>query len=70
MCDPMHGNTECVANFKTRRYDRIRAEVFSRLICPVCDCSLQLQTPGLSPVHQISHDAPQTRLCQETSITF
>ena len=27
VCDPMHGNTECVANFKTRRYDRIRAEV-------------------------------------------
>ena len=25
--DPMHGNTESVAGFKTRRYDRIRAEV-------------------------------------------
>ena len=27
VCDPMHGNTESVAGFKTRRYDRIRAEV-------------------------------------------
>lgn len=27
MCDPMHGNTECVAGYKTRRYERIRAEV-------------------------------------------
>ena len=23
----MHGNTECVNNFKTRRYENIRAEV-------------------------------------------
>ena len=27
ICDPMHGNTECVNNFKTRRYENIRAEV-------------------------------------------
>ena len=27
VCDPMHGNTECVAGYKTRRYDNIRAEV-------------------------------------------
>ncbi|EIE23839.1 3-deoxy-D-arabino-heptulosonate 7-phosphate synthetase [Coccomyxa subellipsoidea C-169] len=27
VCDPMHGNTECVAGYKTRRYERIRAEV-------------------------------------------
>ncbi|EIE21053.1 3-deoxy-D-arabino-heptulosonate 7-phosphate synthetase [Coccomyxa subellipsoidea C-169] len=27
VCDPMHGNTECVNNYKTRRYERIRAEV-------------------------------------------
>ena len=26
VCDPMHGNTECVNNYKTRRYERIRAE--------------------------------------------
>ncbi|CAL8469069.1 g8610 [Coccomyxa elongata] len=27
VCDPMHGNTESVANYKTRRFDNIRAEV-------------------------------------------
>ena len=27
VCDPMHGNTEEVSGFKTRRYDNIRAEV-------------------------------------------
>ena len=27
ICDPMHGNTECVNNYKTRRYENIRAEV-------------------------------------------
>ncbi|BDA45156.1 Phospho-2-dehydro-3-deoxyheptonate aldolase 1, chloroplastic [Coccomyxa sp. Obi] len=27
VCDPMHGNTECVAGFKTRRFERIRSEV-------------------------------------------
>ena len=27
VCDPMHGNTEPVAGFKTRRYERVRAEV-------------------------------------------
>ena len=27
VCDPMHGNTETVAGFKTRRYERVRAEV-------------------------------------------
>lgn len=27
VCDPMHGNTETVSNFKTRRYENIRAEV-------------------------------------------
>lgn len=27
VCDPMHGNTEAVAGFKTRRYDNIRAEI-------------------------------------------
>ena len=27
VCDPMHGNTEEVQGFKTRRYDNIRAEV-------------------------------------------
>ena len=27
VCDPMHGNTECVAGYKTRRYERIRQEV-------------------------------------------
>jgi 3-deoxy-7-phosphoheptulonate synthase len=27
VCDPMHGNTESVAGYKTRRYDNIRAEV-------------------------------------------
>jgi 3-deoxy-7-phosphoheptulonate synthase len=27
VCDPMHGNTESVAGYKTRRYERIRAEV-------------------------------------------
>jgi hypothetical protein len=30
VCDPMHGNTECVAGIKTRRYDNIRAEVCAR----------------------------------------
>ena len=29
VCDPMHGNTECVAGYKTRRYDNIRAEVMT-----------------------------------------
>eukprot|EP00879_Flechtneria_rotunda_P027834 GHRR01029841.1.p1 GENE.GHRR01029841.1~~GHRR01029841.1.p1 ORF type:complete len:213 (+),score=72.55 GHRR01029841.1:282-920(+) len=27
VCDPMHGNTESCAGFKTRRYENIRAEV-------------------------------------------
>ena len=27
VCDPMHGNTETVEGFKTRRYERVRAEV-------------------------------------------
>ena len=27
VCDPMHGNTESVAGYKTRRYERIRQEV-------------------------------------------
>lgn len=27
VCDPMHGNTESCAGYKTRRYDNIRAEV-------------------------------------------
>jgi 3-deoxy-D-arabino-heptulosonate 7-phosphate (DAHP) synthase class II len=27
VCDPMHGNTETVSKYKTRRYDNIRAEV-------------------------------------------
>ena len=27
VCDPMHGNTESCAGFKTRRYERVRAEV-------------------------------------------
>jgi 3-deoxy-7-phosphoheptulonate synthase len=27
VCDPVHGNTESVNGFKTRRYDNIRAEV-------------------------------------------
>lgn len=27
VCDPMHGNTEEVSGYKTRRYDNIRAEV-------------------------------------------
>lgn len=27
VCDPMHGNTETCAGFKTRRYENIRAEV-------------------------------------------
>ena len=31
VCDPMHGNTETVSNFKTRRYENIRAEV--RVLC-------------------------------------
>ncbi len=25
--DPMHGNTETVSNYKTRRFDNIRAEI-------------------------------------------
>jgi Class-II DAHP synthetase family len=28
VCDPMHGNTETVSNYKTRRYENIRAEVW------------------------------------------
>lgn len=27
VCDPVHGNTESVNGFKTRRYENIRAEV-------------------------------------------
>lgn len=27
VCDPMHGNTESVGGYKTRRYDNIRAEI-------------------------------------------
>lgn len=27
ICDPMHGNTESVAGLKTRRFDRVKAEV-------------------------------------------
>jgi len=27
VCDPMHGNTETVNNFKTRRFEKIRAEI-------------------------------------------
>jgi 3-deoxy-D-arabino-heptulosonate 7-phosphate (DAHP) synthase class II len=27
VCDPMHGNTEEVSGYKTRRYDNVRAEV-------------------------------------------
>lgn len=27
VCDPMHGNTESLAGYKTRRYDNIRAEI-------------------------------------------
>ena len=27
VCDPVHGNTETVSGYKTRRYDTIRAEV-------------------------------------------
>ena len=27
VCDPLHGNTESCAGFKTRRYERVRAEV-------------------------------------------
>jgi len=27
VCDPMHGNTESVAGYKTRRYENVRAEV-------------------------------------------
>ena len=27
ICDPMHGNTESCNGFKTRRYEKIRAEV-------------------------------------------
>lgn len=27
VCDPMHGNTETVLGYKTRRYDNIRSEI-------------------------------------------
>jgi 3-deoxy-D-arabino-heptulosonate 7-phosphate (DAHP) synthase class II len=45
VCDPMHGNTETVSNYKTRRYENIRAEVWalccaqtrSRHRCAVCE---------------------------------
>ena len=30
--DPMHGNTETVEGYKTRRYDKIRAEVSLQLM--------------------------------------
>lgn len=40
VCDPMHGNTETVSNFKTRRYENIRAEVWALwrhpLLAAVC----------------------------------
>ena len=34
VCDPMHGNTESVAGYKTRRYERIRQEVRPSLGIP------------------------------------
>ena len=33
VCDPMHGNTESVAGYKTRRYERIRQEVCLHVQC-------------------------------------
>ncbi len=38
VCDPMHGNTESVACYKTRRFDNIRAEV-RRLLSTRNHCS-------------------------------
>lgn len=31
ICDPMHGNTETVSGYKTRRYENVRAEVGAQL---------------------------------------
>ncbi len=36
VCDPMHGNTETVSNYKTRRYENIRAEVCLCCFAPSC----------------------------------
>ncbi len=50
VCDPMHGNTECVAGFKTRRFERIRAEVRP---LPVHQLSA-LNLPFPIALHQLS----------------
>ena len=39
VCDPMHGNTESVAGYKTRRYERIRQEARPFPWPPVAICS-------------------------------
>ena len=51
VCDPMHGNTECVAGYKTRRYDNIRAEVGALplwvvSVCQVSATSVRVQRGG------------------------
>ena len=45
----MHGNTECVNNYKTRRYENIRAEV-EAFFDVHDDCGAHQPNP-MSPVH-------------------
>ena len=61
VCDPMHGNTECVAGYKTRRYDNIRAEVCTtpaalhgQKICSFLAAFAQLCIIGLVWVQHLS----------------
>ena len=60
VCDPMHGNTECVAGYKTRRYDNIRAEVGA----PSLHISLEESRtrpclgPGFGKSAHINHGVP------------
>lgn len=52
VCDPMHGNTETVAGFKTRRYDNIRCEIEAFF-----DVHDQMGTvPGAPAVHNVPQE--------------
>ena len=70
VCDPMHGNTESVAGYKTRRYERIRQEVCPSLPSLVAQkdprllekCDAQQKSPDM-PGHAGDHVCVTAHAC-------